>query len=132
MNNVSALTKPSKTTRSRIANGSTLHAGEVDGRSVEARRFRDVFSEILSDLGGSTSLSEGQRQLARRAAMLCLRAELMEADAVKDGKLDLAAYGSLTDQLGRCFNRLGLKRVARHVPNMLADHFARPYDKGAA
>ena len=91
MSNVSTLARPSKTTRSRIANGSTLHAGEVDGRSVEARRFRDVFSEILSDLGGSDSLSEGQRQLARRAAMLCLRAELMEADAVKDGTIDLAS-----------------------------------------
>ena len=53
--------------------------------------------------------------------MLCLRAELMEADAVKDGTIDLAAYGSLTDQLGRCFNRLGLKRVAYHVSNPILE-----------
>ena len=118
MSNVSSLAKPSRTTRSAVSNGSRLHAGDVDGRSVEARRFRDIFSEILSDLGGSDGLSEGQRQLARRAAMLSLRAELMEADAVKDGTIDLPAYGALTDQLGRVFNRLGLRRVAREAMDL--------------
>ncbi len=118
MSNVSHLAKPPKTTRSAIANGSRLHVAEVDGRTAEARRFRDVLSEILSDLGGNEGLSEGQRQLSRRAAMLSVRGELMEAEAVKSGDMDLAAYGSLTDQLGRVFNRLGLRRVAKPVLTM--------------
>ncbi len=114
-----------RSSRSAVANGSRLHAAEVDGRSVEARRFRDVLSEILSDLGGSEGLSEGQRQLARRGAMLSVRGEMMEAEAVKTGEIDLAAYGSLTDQLGRLFNRLGLKRVARDATPSIADIIAR-------
>lgn len=122
MSNVSTLAKPSRTTRAAVSNGSRLHAGEVDGRSVEARRFRDILSEITSDLGGSDTLSEGQRQLARRASMLSVRGELMEAEAVKSGEMDLAAYGSLTDQLGRVFNRLGLKRVARDMTPDLRDY----------
>ena len=115
MSNVSSLAKPSRTTRSAVSNGSRLHAGEVDGRTADARRFRDITAEITSDLGGSDTLSEGQRQLARRAAMLSVEAERMEAASIAGEAFDLSAYGSLTDQLGRCFNRLGLKRVAREV-----------------
>ena len=131
MSDVSALAKPSKTTRSAIANGSRLHVVEVDGRSAEARRFRDIFAEIVSDLGGSDALSEAQRQLARRATLMSVQAELMEADSLTGKPLDLDAYGALSDRLGRCFNRLGVKRVSKVVPNLLADHFARPYDGGA-
>ena len=130
MSDVSALAKPSKTTRSAIANGSRLHVVEVDGRSAEARRFRDIFAEIVSDLGGSDTLSEAQRQLARRATLMSVQAELMEADSLIGKPLDLDAYGALSDRLGRCLNRLGIKRVAKVVPNALADHFARPYDGG--
>jgi len=133
MSNVSTLAKPSRTTRAAVSNGSRLHAGEVDGRSVEARRFRDILSEITSDLGGSDTLSEGQRQLSRRAAMLSVRGELMESEAVSTGEMDLAAYGSLTDQLGRVFNRLGLKRTPRPVEvSHVVDHFSRPVDRGSA
>ena len=133
MSSVSTFPKPLKTTRSRVTNGTVLHSGEVDGRSAAAKRFRDVLTEILSDLGGSEGLSEGQRQLARRAAMMSVEAERQEAEAVAGGKLDPDAFGALADRLGRCFNRLGLRRVQRDVtPNLLADHFARPYDKGAA
>ena len=113
MSGISSVAKPSKTTRSAIANGSRLHVVEVDGRSAEARRFRDILAEIVSDLGGSDTLSEGQRQLSRRAAMLSVEAERMEAASIAGEAFDLSAYGSLTDQLGRCFNRLGLRRVAR-------------------
>jgi hypothetical protein len=37
-----------------------------------------VFGEIIGDLGGPDGLSEGQRQLARRAASLCVECERME------------------------------------------------------
>ena len=130
MSDVSALAKPSKTTRSAIANGSRLHVVEVDGRSTEARRFRDILAEIVSDLGGSDTLSEAQRQLARRATLMSVQAELMEADSLIGKPLDLDAYGALSDRLGRCLNRLGIKRVAKVVPNALADHFSRPYSEG--
>lgn len=132
VSSISTIPRPLPSTRSRVTNGKPLFTGDVDGRSVIAKRFRDVLSEITSDLGGGDTLSEGQRQLARRAAMLSVEAERMEAASVAGEAFDLSAYGSLTDQLGRCFNRLGLKRVARVVPNALADHFARPFDKGAA
>ncbi len=89
-------------------------------------------AEIASDLGGSDGLSEAQRQLARRAAMLSVQGEKMEADAIAGGAIDLDAYGALADRLSRLFARLGLKRVAREISNPIVDHFSRPVDRGAA
>jgi hypothetical protein len=130
VSNVSSLAKPSRTTRSAVSNGSRLHAGEVDGRSEAARRFRDVLSEIVSDLGGGETLSEGQRQLARRAAMMSVEAERMEAEAVAGGKLDPDAFGALSDRLGRVFNRLGLRRVAKTVgPRTMVEYAAMLREK---
>jgi hypothetical protein len=102
--------------RSRVSNASTLWLDEkaVDGRSKAARRFRDIYAEIISDLGGDEGrLSEGQRQIARRCAMLSVSAELAEASAVAGEAFDAEAYGVVCDRLGRAFQRLGLKRQAR-------------------
>lgn len=115
MSDVSALAKPSKSTRSRVTNGSALFASGVDGRTQEARRFRDILGEIVSDMGGASGLSEGQKQLARRAAMLSVQCEGLEAKAVAGEAIDPEVFGKLTDRLGRAFARIGLKRVARDV-----------------
>ena len=98
----------------------------TDGRSATARRFRDLFEDICADLGGRETLSEGQRQLARRAAMLSAECERLEALAGRDErpgainwkdeaafKFDVNVYGTLCDRLGRLFDRLGLERRAR-------------------
>jgi hypothetical protein len=133
--------------RSRVTNGSKL-LPLADGRSVTARRFRDLYEDISADLGGAAMLSQGQLQLIRRAAMLSAECERMEAMAARndrrsDGAIawksdvpfvfDLEIYGQLCDRLGRPFGRLGLERVARPVndgSNALADYFARPPPRG--
>jgi hypothetical protein len=64
--------------RSRVTNGKALF---IDGspHSAQARRFADILAQIVSDLGGvDAPLSEGQRQLARRAASLSVSCELLE------------------------------------------------------
>jgi hypothetical protein len=105
----------SRTNRSRVSNGSSLFLETVDQRSAEARRFRDILGEIVGDLGGADRLSEGQRQMARRCALLSTECERMEAKAVAGEEIDLDVFGQLTDRLGRAFQRLGLKRVKRDV-----------------
>jgi hypothetical protein len=80
-----------------------------------ARRFRDLVEAIGNDLGGVDHLSEGQKQLIRRAATLSIMAEAMEADAVRNLAFDGEAYGVLCDRLGRCLQRLGLERKPRDV-----------------
>ena len=123
----SDIVKRPPSSRSRVGNGSALFVDEtVDGRSKEARRFRDVLAEIAGDLGGLDHMSEGQKQLARRCALLAVECEKLEAKSVSGEPIDLESYGKLCDRIGRAFQRLGLKRVARVVGNPLADHFARP------
>ncbi len=93
----------------------------VDGRSKMSRRFRDVLSEIVSDLGGADGLSEGQRQLARRCALLSVTCEQLEARSVAGEEIDLDTFGQLTDRLGRAFGRLGLRRAKRDITPSLAE-----------
>ena len=83
---------------------------EVCGRAAG----RVVLAEILSDLGHD-GLSEGQRQLARRAATISIACEQLEGQAASGAAIDLETYGKLTDRLGRTFQRLGLKREPRPV-----------------
>lgn len=111
-----------KRNRSAVTNGSSAFLPGVDQRSAIARRFRDVLSEIVSDMGGGEGLSEGQRQLARRAATICVQCERMEAQAASGEEIDMELYGRLADRLGRTFQRLGLKRVARDVTPDLNDY----------
>jgi hypothetical protein len=122
--------------RSRVTNGSKL-LPLADGRSVTARRFRDLYEDIAADLGGLAMLSEGQRQLIRRAAMLSAECERIEAMAARDDRrpagaiawkseapfvFDLEIYGALCDRLGRLFGRLGLERKSRDVTPTLSDY----------
>jgi hypothetical protein len=103
--------------RSALTNGNRLFVleGNADGRSASYRRFKDLLDQILADIGGAEHLSEGQRQLCRRAATLSIAAEAMECDAVGNKPFDVDLYGQLTDRLGRCLQRLGLERKARDV-----------------
>jgi hypothetical protein len=87
--------KRSPAHRSRVANGSKL-LPLTDGRSATARRFRDLFEDICGDLGGAAHLSEGQRQLVRRAAMLSAESERLEAMAARgEAAFDIDLYGML-------------------------------------
>jgi hypothetical protein len=106
-------TRRSAAHKSRVSNGSKL-LPLADGRSTTARRFRDLIEEISADLGGPSILSEGQRQLIRRAAMLSAECERLEALAARgECPQFVETYGPLGDRLGRLFDRLGLKRIAR-------------------
>jgi hypothetical protein len=117
------LVRRSRTNRAKITNGTALfNPATVDGRSQSARRFHDVLQQILADLGSAARLSEGQRQLCRRAATVSMTAEGMEAHAVTGQPFDVDLYGQLTDRLGRCFQRLGLERRSRDVTPRLEDY----------
>ncbi|WP_174513834.1 hypothetical protein [Methylocella tundrae] len=72
-------------------------------------------AEIISDLGGAEGLSEGQRQLARRCALMSVECEKLEAKSVAGEPIDLDVFGQLSDRIGRAFQRLGLRRAKRDV-----------------
>jgi hypothetical protein len=116
--------------RSRVTNGSKL-LPLADGRSVTARRFRDLYEEIGNDLGRLDKLSEGQKQLIKRAAMLSAECERMEAASVRGEPFSIDGYGMIVDRLGRLFQRIDLERRSRDITPTLQSYLEAK-TKGAA
>jgi hypothetical protein len=101
------------TVRSALSNGSSL-LHNVDHRCAWVRRFRDLLRAHEADLGGESALSEGQRSIIRRAAMLELQLELLESKfAENDGAAtarELECYQRASNSLRRLLESLGLHK----------------------
>ena len=105
--------------RSAITNGQAIVAG-VDGRSTWCRRLRDLVQLHLSDLGGESTCSEAEKSLIRRAAVLTVELERLEATFAVD-ETDAAAldsYQRTASSLRRILETLGLKRRARDITSL--------------
>lgn len=78
-----------------------------------------MITDITSDLGGVDNVSEAEKVLVRRAAMLTLQSEFMEHRfAETDGEAtprQLDMYQKTTNTLRRTLEALGLERRARDV-----------------
>jgi hypothetical protein len=113
--------------KSAITNGSAL-LHNVDGRSATMRRLRDIIHAHQADLGGAAELSEGQRAILRRAALLQLQLEMMEQkfalreDGCASGK-EMETYQRSSNSLRRLLESLGLHegRKARDVTTLDMD-----------
>lgn len=107
------VTRPART---RLSNGKQLFLeSSVDGRSLIARRFRDLQSDIISDLGGASEISEAEMALVRRAVTLIVYCEMFESRMAETGKLDSESYLPCVNALAKLLNALGLKRRPRQV-----------------
>ena len=73
----------SRLNRSRVTNGTELLPG-LDGRSLLARRFRDLIAQHTMDLGGESNVSQAQLSLIRRAAALTVELERWETRFADD------------------------------------------------
>ncbi len=111
--------------RSRLTNDPLLLRG-VDGRSAEARRYRDIGMALADDLGGSALLNEPTRILIRQAAALTVQVESLQSKIVAGDEIDLEQLTRLSNVLGRTLQRLGLKRPPAKPTSPLAAHFAKP------
>jgi hypothetical protein len=113
---------PSKAyARSRLTNGKDL-LPNVDGRSLIARRYRDICTAIASDQGGLDQLSEARVQLIRRFAACSVLAEEMESHLVRGEQIDITVHVQLTTTMVRIASRIGLDRVPRDISSpSLAD-----------
>ena len=113
--------------RSRLTN--TRDAlPNVDGRTLVARRFRDVTTAIASDQGGLDQLSEARLQLVRRFAACAVLAEEMESRLARGEAIDVSQHSGLCSVLTRLASRIGLDRVARDVLSLDQYLIAPPQD----
>ena len=88
---------------------------DLDGRTLAARKVRDTEQAIAEDLGGADRLSEGQRQLARRAAILGALLESVEVLWASGQEFDLGQYLATVNCHRRVLGTLGLERRTRPV-----------------
>jgi hypothetical protein len=102
---------------SALTNGTRMWPRSVDLRTAWGRRLRDVFIMHTQDLGGWEHCSAAELSLARRAAVLTVECEKLEAEFAREPAtpegLDL--YSRLTNTLRRTHEALGLQRRARPV-----------------
>jgi hypothetical protein len=110
--------------RSRVSNGRDI-LPDVDGRSIVARRYRDVAGAILTDQGGEDRCSESRKQLIRRFAAAAVLAEQMESRLANGEKIDITEHALLCSTLARLASRIGIDRVPRDVTPSLAEHLTR-------
>jgi hypothetical protein len=109
--------------RSRISNGHDV-LPNVDGRSVIARRYRDIASAILVDQGGADRCSESRTQLIRRFAAAAVLAEQMESRLANGEQVDINEHATLSSTLVRLAARIGIDRIPRDVTPTLDEYLA--------
>src|ERR1019366_5263909 len=106
---------------SRVTNGRDILPG-VDGRSIIARRYRDISFAIFADAGGVEQCSEARQQLIRRFAACSVIAESMEAELANGKPINIAEHSQLSSTLTRLASRIGIDRMARDVTPTLQDY----------
>ena len=97
------------TVRSALTNDPLALRG-VDGRSMAARRYRDVAIALADELGGQDKLSEPAKILVRQAAALTVQVEGLQSKIVAGEEVDTEQLVRLSNVLGRTLQRLGLKK----------------------
>lgn len=121
------------TTRAAVSNDPRGLRG-VDGRSAEARRFRDLVMAFVDDLGGPARASEADKALARAAAGAVVASEKMQSAMINGEPVDLEQASRLQNSASRFLT--AMRRRHRHAPkpstSSLAEHFSRPPVREAA
>jgi hypothetical protein len=97
--------------RSAVTNDPLMLRG-VDGRSMVARRYRDVAIALADDLGGQDKLSEPTKILVRQVAALTVQVESLQSKIVSGDDVDLEQLTRLSNVLGRTLQRLGIRKRA--------------------
>jgi len=109
--------------KSRVSNGRDI-LPHVDGRSLIARRYRDVVAAIMVDQAGAAQCSEARKQLIRRFAAAAVLAEQMEARLANGEEISIERHAALSSTLVRIAQRIGLDRRAKNITPSLSDYLA--------
>lgn len=89
--------------RSKIKNGGEV-LPQVDGRTLIAKRYREIADALLADQDG-----ESQNQLIRRFAAAACIAEQMEAALANGEDVNAETHALLCSTLIRLANKFGIK-----------------------
>jgi hypothetical protein len=85
----------------------------IDGRSLEAKRFKQIVRAIEVDLGGD--LTETQKLLLGCIASTAILKERADAAILNNKALDIGEYTSLVSALRKLLETAGLRRIAKGI-----------------
>jgi hypothetical protein len=122
---------PSRNPNAHFANGGKLRLltlSHLDGRTLAARRARELIEAIQADLGGGDRLSEGEKQLVQRAAVLGAYIESHEVRWLNGETVDLADYLAACNTQRRILATVGLQRRTKDIGG-LGDLLRRDLDR---
>jgi hypothetical protein len=94
----------------------------VDGRCAVARRYRDIATQIIADMGGASQCAEARLQLIRRFAAAAVLAEQMEAQLANGHSINIADHALLSSILVRLAQRIGIDRRSRNITPSLSEY----------
>lgn len=102
-------------TRTRQGKARLLTLATLDSRTAAAKAAHQLVETLTRDMGGHDLLTEGQRQLVTRAALLGAVIADFEARWVAGQPLAFSEYLSCVNAQRRLLVSLGLRRHARDV-----------------
>jgi hypothetical protein len=91
----------------------TIAGRKIDGRTVEARRFRTLGGDLMSQLARNPSAAE--RMLILNAATLAMLCERAAADLLEGKAIDEENYRRNLTMLGSILVKLGMAMKSRDV-----------------
>ena len=105
---------------------------DADGRTVWARRYRDLVALLADDAGGLQFMTELKLALIRRTAALICECEALENKLANGEVIDVDLLARLSSHLRRLAETVGVNRVRRDaVPSLaevVAKHASKPAD----
>jgi hypothetical protein len=118
--------------RSAKTNGKRMFV-QGSGNSAWARRWRDLQSLYVCDIGDEASLSEFQLGLIDTAATLRCELERMEGQLSMGNVIDMDMYARIAGHYSRIAVKLGIeKRSMKNItPPSVADYIAHIHQRDA-
>jgi hypothetical protein len=90
----------------------------IDGRTLMARRWQELATNLIVDQGGEESCSTTKLILLKRLAATAAMLEELEARYISSDPIDIDKYISLSQLAARLANTIGLARKAKSVPDL--------------
>lgn len=102
-----------------MTNGTQMLPG-INGNSAQARRYRDLYTAFVADLGGEAAATEAERALCRQAAALTVRSEAVMADLVRGAPVDDEQMTRLMNSTARTLAALRRRAKPMKAPDLRA------------
>lgn len=100
---------------SRLSKAKTLMPEKVDGRTIRARRFREIYFNLVSDLGGRDNITELQRGLCKSATGILVIQEELLVLLMRDPRSVMKTLVELGKALVAVARTLGIQRQPKLI-----------------